>query len=255
MRFISTVCITALLSAFMLLSVTKSYAYKGDEFITPDSWNRHITSNGIKSSMNGISFGDTGLLKIGLTTRAKLRFSDETDFPIYQYARLRLSGVQAGEGEFVLNLNMRGAYDDSPPIGDRAYHRFYDGLYASRSYNEYTRSVKSLDGDFRIYQGNIELKNVIPITDVSLGRIYLQQIDGYKIDGTNIKITPSDYFNIGVYYGLPVSYYSDLETQVVGTNIEIPVESSGTSIKLAYSYFMSMNGGGGILKPMLPEHD
>ena len=244
MRFISTVCITALVSAFMLLSVTESYAYKGDEFITPDSWNRHITSNGIKSSMNGISFGDTGLLKIGLTTRAKLRFSDETDFPIYQYARLRLSGVQAGEGEFILNLNMRGAYDDSPPIGDRTYHRFYSGLYASRSYNEYTRSVKSLDGDFRIYQGNIELKNVIPITDISLGRIYLQQIDGYKIDGANIKITPSDYFNIGVYYGLPVSYYSDLETQVVGTNIEIPVESSGTSIKLAYSYFMSMNGGG-----------
>ena len=245
MRFMSTVCITALVSAIMLLSVTESYAYKGDEFITPDSWNRHITSNGIKSTMNGISFGDTGLLKIGLTTRAKLRFSDETDFPIYQYARLRLSGVQAGEGEFVLNLNMRGAYDDTPAIGDRTYHRFYSGLYASRSYNEYTRSVKSLDGDFRIYQGNIELKNVIPITDISLGRIYLQQIDGYKIDGANIKLTPSEYFNIGVYYGLPVSYYSDLQTQVVGTNIEIPVASSGTSLKLAYSYFMKLNSGGG----------
>lgn len=77
-----------------------------------------------------------------------------------------------------------------------------------------------------------------------MGRIYLQQIDGYKIDGANIKLTPSEYFNIGVYYGLPVSYYSDLQTQVVGTNIEIPVASSGTSLKLAYSYFMKLNSGG-----------
>ena len=48
---------------------------------------------------------------------------------------------------------------------------------------------------------------------------------------------------MNVYYGLPVSYYSNLKTQVAGTNIEIPVESSGTRIKLAYSYFMHDDGG------------
>lgn len=228
---------------FLFLTCVNAYAYKGDEFITPDSWNRHVTSNGVRSSINGISFGETGLLKMNYTTRAKLRFSDEMDWPIYQYARLRLSGVQVGQGEFVLNLNVRGAYDNAPTIGDRNYHRFYDGLYASRSYNEFTRSAENLDGDFRIYQGNMEFKNVIPITDVSLGRIYLAQIDGYKIDGANIKVTPSQYFNMNVYYGLPVSYYSNLKTQVAGTNIEIPVESSGTRIKLAYSYFMHDDGG------------
>lgn len=48
---------------------------------------------------------------------------------------------------------------------------------------------------------------------------------------------------MNVYYGLPVSYYSDLETQVAGVNIETPIESSGTRIKLAYSYFMHNDGG------------
>ncbi len=231
----------ACIAVLLFLSYADVYAYKGDAFITPDSWNRHITSNGVRSSINGISFGDTGLLKMGYTTRIKLRFSDEIDYPIYQYARVRLSGVQVGEGEFILNLNMRGAYDNAPSIGDRVYHRFYDGLYASRNYNEYTRSINNEDGDLRIYQGNMEFKNVIPITDISLGRIYLAQIDGYKVDGANIKVTPSEYFNINVYYGLPVSYYSNLDTQVVGTNMEIPIESSGTRLKFAYSYFIQNN--------------
>lgn len=229
------------IAVLLFLSYADSYAYKGDEFVTPDSWNRHITSNGVRSSINGISFGDTGLLKMGYTTRVKLRFSDEIDYPIYQYARLKLSGVQVGDGELVLNLNMRGAYDNAPSIGDRTFHRFYDGLYASRNYNEFTRSINNEDGDLRIYQGNIEFKNVVPITDISLGRLYLALIDGYKIDGANIKITPSEYFNMNIYYGLPVSYYSNLNTQVVGTNIEIPISSSNTRIKLAYNYFIENN--------------
>lgn len=244
MKFISRLFLTLGIPVILLFFLPlDSYAYKGDAYVTPNTWNRHLTSNGVIQSMNGISFGETGLLKIGLTTRAKLRFSNETDLPVYQYARLRLSGVQVGGGEFLLNLNVRGAYDEFPEIGDRTYHRYYDGLYASRSFNEYTKSLKSLDGDFRIYQGNIELKQVIPITDISLGRIYLAQIDGYKIDGANIKVTPSEYFNMNVYYGLPVSYYSDLQTQVAGVNIETPIESSGTRIKLAYSYFMHNDGG------------
>lgn len=58
------------IAVLLFLSYADSYAYKGDEFVTPDSWNRHITSNGVRSSINGISFGDTGLLKMGYTTPA-----------------------------------------------------------------------------------------------------------------------------------------------------------------------------------------
>ena len=218
-------------------------AYVGDEFVTPDSWGKHVTPNGVKSFTNGLSFGDSGTLKMGYTTRVKLRFSDESDWSIYEYARLRLSGTKVGNGELNMNINMRGAYDDSPTIGDRSYHRFYDGLYTARSYNEFTRQTKSLDGDFRIYQANLELNKVVPLTDISIGRMYLAAIDGYKIDGLKFKVDPSQYFNINVYYGLPVSYYSNLKTQVAGANIEIPIEQSGTKIQGSYSYFISEDGG------------
>lgn len=106
MKFISKLFLTLGTPVILLFFITlNSYAYKGDAYVTPNTWNRHLTSNGVVQSMNGISFGDTGLLKIGLTTRAKLRFSNETDLPVYQYARLRLSGVQVGGGvNFYLTL-------------------------------------------------------------------------------------------------------------------------------------------------------
>ena len=236
-KILLIITLTTLLVPFM------SFAYVGDEFVTPDSWGKHVSPNGVKSFTNGLSFGDSGTLKMGYTTRVKLRFSDESDWSIYEYARLRLSGTKVGDGELNMNINMRGAYDDSPTIGDRNYHRFYDGLYTARSYNEFTRQTKSLDGDFRIYQANLELNKVIPLTDVSLGRMYLAAIDGYKIDGIKFKVDPSEYFNMNIYYGLPVSYYSNLKTQVAGANIEIPVASSGTKIQAAYSYFISEDGG------------
>lgn len=236
-KILSITTMTILLVPFI------SFAYVGDEFVTPDSWGRHVSPNGVKSFTNGISFGDSGTLKMGYTTRAKLRFSDESDWSIYEYARLRLSGTKVGDGELNMNINMRGAYDDSPTIGDRNYHRFYDGLYTARAYNEFTRQTKSLDGDFRIYQANLELNKVIPFTDVALGRLYLAAIDGYKIDGLKVRVDPSEYFKMNVFYGLPVSYYSNLKTQVVGANVEIPVEATGTKIQAAYSYFISEDGG------------
>lgn len=218
-------------------------AYTGEAYTTPNSWSMHVSAYGVKSSIKGLNFGDNGTLKIGLTTRGQLRFADDTDWSIYQYARLRLSDSKVGNGVINMNINLRGAYDDVPSIGDNKYHQFYDGLYTARKYNEFTRNSENMDGDFRIYQANIELNKVIPFTDISLGRIYLASFDGYKIDGLNIKVDPVKYFNLNVYYGLPVSYYSDLQTQLVGAAFKIPIEQSGTKLRGEYSYFIHEDGG------------
>ncbi|MDE7315592.1 MAG: hypothetical protein K2N11_07805, partial [Mucispirillum sp.] len=62
----------------MLLSIVFSaYAYVGDAYITPDSWSKHVNANGIKASLKGINFGDAGILKIGLTTRATMKFGED----------------------------------------------------------------------------------------------------------------------------------------------------------------------------------
>lgn len=230
--------LTKLLALVLCFIPVSVFAYVGDEYVTPDSWNKHINANGIRSFTGGISVGDSGTLKMGYTTRAQVKHSGDTSWSIYEYARLRLSGTQVGNGELNLNINMRGAYNNTPAVGDKKYHKFYSGLYASRQFNEFTGTKEVLDGDFRIYQANIELNKVIPLSDLVLGRLYLEPIDGYKIDGLSFKVDPSEYFKIGVYYGLPVSYYSNLKTHVVGTNMEIPVSATGTKVQLAYSYFM-----------------
>ena len=240
----------------MLLSIVfPAYAYVGDAYVTPDSWSKHVNANGIKASLKGINFGDAGILKIGLTTRATMKFGEDEDWSIYQYARLRLSDAKLGQGLVNVNLNIRGAYDNQPSIGGStmdgisssqqgsSYSQFYDGLYTARKYDEYTRLQGRYDGNFRIYQANVEFKKVVPYTDISAGRIYLNNLDMYKIDGGSFHFDTSDYFKLDIYGGLPVSYYSNLKTSVVGAAIEIPVSVSGTKIRAEYNYFIHEDGG------------
>ena len=165
---------------FSLFFVLPAYAYVGDAYVTPDSWSntpdswsKHVNANGIKASLNGLDFGDAGILKIGLTTRATMKFGEDEDWSIYQYARLRLSDAKLGQGTVNVNLNMRGAYDSLPSIGGSTmdgisatqqgsnYNQFYDGLYTARKYDEYTRLNGHYDGNFRIYQANVEFKKVV----------------------------------------------------------------------------------------------
>ena len=99
---------------FSLFLVIPAYAYVGDTYVTPDSWSKHVNVNGIKVSFNGLNFGEAGILKIGLTTRATMKFGEDEDWSIYQYARLRLSDAKLGQGLVNVNINMCGAYDIHP---------------------------------------------------------------------------------------------------------------------------------------------
>lgn len=217
----------SMLTLFTFAFAATGFAYVGDEYVTPDSWSKHATASGIKSSINGLQYGDGGLLKIGATTRINLKASDDVDWSIYEYVRLRYAS------EYVnINLNVRGAYDSGPSYNQRQFERFRDGLLTSSKNNNF---------EYRIYQGNVELNKLIPLTDIDLGRFYLETIDNYKIDGVNIKLEPSEYFNFNVFYGLPVSYYSNLNTQAAGAAFNIPIAASGTKIHGEYTYFADID--------------
>lgn len=223
-----------ILSILSVLALTVSVcSAQNAAYVTPDSWSRHITANGVKAASEGITVGGANL-KIGLTTRGQFRFSEDNDVNIYQYARARLSGLKLGEGEVNINLNLRGAWDSYPRTNDREYYVYWDGMDVSRDRGDF---------DFRLYQGNVEFKGVIPYTDVALGRVYLPVFDSYKIDGGNIGVSPVEWLKVNVFYGLPVSYYTDLNTQVVGGGLDFPIDKSGTRIRGEYSYFMHNDGG------------
>lgn len=216
-----------------LFTAGSALAYEGEPYVTPDSWSKHVTANGVQASSKGITLGGANL-KIGLTTRAKIRFSEETDSNIYQYARARASDIALGSGHVNINLNVRGAWDSERSLSPNEYHVYYDAMDQSRGSN---------DLDFRIYQANVEFADVVKGTNLQLGRLYLSTFEGYKIDGGNIEYAPCDFFKINAFYGLPVSYYSNLNTQVMGGGIDIPIEASGTRVRAEYSYFMHNDGG------------
>ncbi len=250
----SKAIISYALIIFITLLSSNSYAYVGDKYVTPDGWSRHVNASGIRSSMGGLDLGDSGKLKLGLTTRLGLKFGETTDWSIYQYGRLRLSGAKLGKGEVNINLNIRGVYDSVPGIGGStldgvssrglgSYSPFYDGLYVSRKYDEYRRLRGKYDGNFRIYQASVEFKRLVPYTDITAGRMYLNNLASYKLDGAGIRIDPSEYFKLDIYGGVPVSYYSDLQTSLIGFMFEVPVQKSGTKFRGEYSYFMHESGG------------
>ena len=222
-----------ILSILTILAMSVSVFAQESAYVTPDSWSKHITANGVKAASEGLTVGG-GNLKIGLTTRGQLRFGEESDTNIYQYARARLSGYEVGNGEVNINLNVRGSWDSEADPNLREFHVYWDGGDISRDRE---------DLDFRIYQANVELNGVLPYTDVALGRVYLPAFDSYKIDGGNIAVSPVEWLKLNVFYGLPVSYYSYLETQVVGGGLDIPLESTGTRVRGEYSYFMHEDGG------------
>ena len=66
-----------------------AFAYVGDAYVTPDSWSKHVNANGIKASLNGLDFGDSGILKIGLTTRATMKFGEDEDWSIYSECKFK----------------------------------------------------------------------------------------------------------------------------------------------------------------------
>lgn len=218
----------SMLALFTFAFAATGFAYVGDEYVTPDSWNKHATASGIKSSINGLDFGNSGKLKIGDTIRLNLRASDDTDWAVYEYLRLRYYDAALGEGTVNINLNVRGAYDSGPSYNQRQFERFRDGLLTSSKNNNF---------DYRIYQANVEFNKVIPYTDLDLGRIYLNTFDNYKIDGVNFNFEPSEYFNFNVFGGLPVSYYSNLHTYAAGASFAIPIAISGTKIQAEYTFF------------------
>ena len=78
---------------------------------------------------------------------------------------------------------------------------------------------------------------------VTAGRIYLNNLDMYKIDGGSFHFDTCDYFKLDIYGGLPVSYYSNLKTSLIGAAIEVPVTISGTKIRAEYNYFIHEDGG------------
>lgn len=222
--------------ALMLLLVSVSaFAYQGDMYTTPDTWSKHITPNGVKTSTEGLDFGNNGNLKIGLTTRVGFRFyGNDFDAAVFEYVRARYTGLKIGDGVMNVNLNLRGGWSNNPRPNQREAWVFYDGLYVSQD---------RADFDFRLYQGNIEFNKVIPLTDIALGRIYLSTFNGGKIDGVSVNISPLDFMDINVYYGLPVSYYSNLNTQMVGGMLDFPIDATGTRIRGEASYYIHNDGG------------
>lgn len=196
----------------MLFLSGSCFALSGYEYITPDSWSKHTTPNGVKAYSGNIDLGDGATLNAALATRYHLRASYYTDSDLYRYFRIYTKEMKLGDGTVDMNLNMR--------IGGDFNNRRERGVY-DYFWNSMDVSKKGSDVDFRLYQGNIVFKDVIKHTKITLGRFYLNYVDSLKIDGGVMRMGTEDY-SAYVFYGLPVSFYTKgLNSQAMGGGLDL----------------------------------
>ncbi len=217
----------------VLLSAVWALAANMDDYVTPNSWSKNITASGFKASGGGLDLGRGGSLTMGLTTRYQLQATkDLTNSKGFQYFRARLSEARVGDGTMAVNLNMRVGVDFNMNRNNpREYYVFYDGLDVEAG---------GRNAAYRLYMANVVLDDVVKDLKVTLGRQYLDNLGDYKIDGLDTAYSfLDDAVTARFFYGLPVSYYSNLKTQVLGGGLDFKLFNDMTRLRLEYNYFIS----------------
>jgi hypothetical protein len=174
---------------------------------TPDLWSQHVTGSGFRFTMDDTDLG-FGTLKLGLTSRYSSTFSDTNNQQFYQYLRAYLSDIEVGGGTVRVNLNLRGAttiegYNANP------YSVYSPNITDSRFMK------RDEEWDLRIYDASVVLDNVIPYSVISAGRIRINHLSSWRIDGGEIVVGNNN-INGYLFGGIPASYYQWVDQKAYG---------------------------------------
>ena len=206
---------------FVLLLAVSGYALdlSGADYTTPDSWSQHVTSNGFKMQAQEHDFLG-GSAALSLTTRFRNFANDYAhDKDIYQYLRMRYSGGELKNGASVSGAVFLRVGTD---LDDRDGHHWGSSDYYF--YND-TLDVEESDtnGAPRLYQAYLKAEDIAKGTDITFGRIYVDRIDTYHIDGADAQFRfLDDKAAIFAFGGRPVSFYIDTDDDsMYGAGVEL----------------------------------
>jgi len=181
-------------------------AFEDFRYVTPDSWSMHASPGQFKEMYRGLPMGKTKL-NLSLTSRYRLQTNDYTsDQNFYQYLRANTTPVEIGQGTISTTLFSRFADDidgdSNRDWGDSYYYYYEDSL---------DRELEDNDWAPRVYQAKFEMNKVIPSTDVTGGRFYLDHLNTFQMDGGDFTANLGNKLDIYGFAGRPVSYYIDTD--------------------------------------------
>lgn len=189
----------------LILSAQFAFSFDDADYTTPDTWSQHISAGRIVQSMKGVGLTENTSLYTTLTTRLRLKsneYADDSD--VYQYVRMHTDAAELGNGTVKFSLFGRIA-DDLDGYSDNNWSSNY--YYAQRDILDAEDS--SISG--RLYQGYVQFDGVVKNTVISLGRVYLNRMNTFQIDGGDAGINIMDAATVYAYGGKPVSYFYDLD--------------------------------------------
>lgn len=205
----------------VLLSAQLGFCFEDSSYGTPDAWSQHISAGRIVQSNTGVGLTEDTSLYTTLTTRIRLKsneYADDSD--VFQYIRMHTDAAELGNGTIKLSIYGRLA-DDLDGYSERSWSS--NNFYAQDDILDAEQNGDVVSG--RLYQGYIQLDDVIKNTTVNLGRVYLGHLNTFQVDGGEAAVSINDAVEVYAFGGLPVSYYYDLE--------ESSVYGAGASVKLA----------------------
>jgi hypothetical protein len=183
--------------------IDKSQAFEKEGYNTPDTWKQQVSPGQFQESFTGIGLTAGTKLYTTLTSRYKLRFNDfANDQDFYQYLRVNTDPIKLGGGTLRLGAFARFAQDingdNNKSGGDNNYYFFRYAL---------DTQLRNDDWAPRLYQGSIALDGVIKNTNINAGRITLQHMNNFQLDGGDVKVKLHDTVSVYLFGGKPVSYY------------------------------------------------
>lgn len=216
----------------VLMSVQFAYSFEDDSYGTPDNWSQHITAGRIIQSMKGVGITDDTSLYTTLTTRLRLKsneYADDSD--VFQYIRMHTDEAKFGNGTIKLSLYGRLADDlDGYADKDWSEEKYY---YAQSDILDAEQGDDAVSG--RLYQGYVQMDGVIKNTSVKFGRLYLDHLNTFQVDGGDAGVVINDVASVYAFGGMPVSYYYDLDdASVYGGGAYVKL-SENTKVQAEYT--------------------
>ena len=191
----------------VLLSAQFAYSFEDGSYSTPDNWSQQITAGRIVQSTTGVGLTDDTNLYTTLTTRLRLKsneYADDSD--VFQYVRMHTDAAKLGQGTIKFSFYGRLA-DDIDGHSGKDWDN--NNFYAQRDILDAEQGDDTLSG--RLYQGYVQLDDVIKSTSLKLGRLYLDHLNTFQVDGGDASVNIKDVAGVYAFGGMPVSYYYDLD--------------------------------------------
>ena len=207
-----------ILAGFIILAAVNPIVSSSDE----SSDMVKSASAAVNSTTPAVVFGSTKISGTFHSTYQYRNFDNHDDNDLYEYLSLRMDDLVKDRVDGAFSMMWHGDLD----------------RYSSSSdwYDPFMDSDQARGNHFKFFTGYVDIKKIgFEDSKLRLGRQYLEEIDHVHFDGASYHFSPHSAWDITLFGGRPVTYYSSTDGNAVyGADVRYQVNKN---LKTAVRYY------------------